>query len=96
MYAMSRNYSGPGAEALFDLIQKRADEVESVMRSISGFVDYTLVRTANGFASFTVCEDKAGTDEGAKKAREWIITNAADVRAGNPDVVEGTVSLRWT
>ena len=96
MHAMCRVYTGQGAVALFDLMQERVDEVEKIMRSIQGFIGYTLVRTADGFASFTVCEDKAGTDEGAAKAREWVIANASDLNAGAPEVTEGVVSLRWT
>lgn len=96
MHALSRRYSGQDSVALFGLIEERAKEVEATMRSIRGFVSYTLVRTADGFATFTMCEDKAGTDEGSARAREWISTNAGDLHAGNPDVTEGTVSLRWT
>ena len=96
MHAVSGSYSGQGAVALFGLIEERAKEVEATTRSIKGFVSYTLVRTGNGFATFTMCEDKAGTDEGAVKAREWISTNAGDLHAGDPEVAEGAVSLRWT
>ena len=63
MHAVVRNYSGKGAKALIDLIEKNKVEVESLIRSVKGFVSYSLVRTSRGGFSVSVYEDKAGTDE---------------------------------
>jgi hypothetical protein len=41
----------------------------------------------------TVCEDKAGTDESLRVAREWIGKNAANLGASAPTVSEGPVIL---
>ena len=46
------------------------DEVESIISGIAGFVSYTLIRTADGGATVTVCQDKGGTDESLRAARE--------------------------
>jgi hypothetical protein len=40
------------------------------MTCLKGFVSYSLIRTADGGASVTVCEDKAGTDESLQVARD--------------------------
>lgn len=91
MHAVIRTYSGSGATELFDLLEKRKSEVEGLMRPIRGFASYHLIRTADGGTSVTVCETKAGTDESVQKAREWIASNAAGIRANPPEVSEGPV-----
>jgi hypothetical protein len=96
MHATIRTYSGTGAEALFDLIEQRQEEVDKLMRSIPGFISYTLVRTADGGATVTVCSDKNGTDEGARIAREWISSNAVEIGAPSPNTSEGEVRLHLT
>ena len=93
MHAVIRTYSGNGAKELFDLLQERKSDVEDLMRPIEGFVTYLLVRTADGGTSVTVCQDKAGTDESMRRAREWIATNASGIGAGDPIVSEGPVIL---
>ncbi|MEM5432086.1 hypothetical protein [Cupriavidus oxalaticus] len=93
MHTVVRTYAGSGAKALYDLLEKRTSEVESLMRSVQGFVSYTLVRTADGGFSVTTCNDKAGADESVKKARDWIAENAADTGASAPTIAEGTVIL---
>jgi hypothetical protein len=90
-----RDYSGGGANKLFDLLEKNKAEVERLMKPVKGFVSYSLVRTAGGGFSVTVCQDKAGTDESTRVAREWIAKNASDTGAAAPKVSEGTVMLHF-
>jgi len=91
MHAVVRAYGGKGAKELFDVLEKRVGEVEKVMRSVKGFVSYTLVKSGDGGYSFTVCDDKAGVDESLQKAREWVAKNAANTGVGAPQAYEGTV-----
>lgn len=93
MHAVVRSYSGGGAVELFDLLEHRKAEVESIIRGIAGFASYTLIRTEDGGATVTVCQDKAGCDESLRVAREWIQENAADLGAPAPTVTEGSVVL---
>ena len=93
MHAVMRSYSGKGAKELFDVIEKNKAEVEKVIRSVKGFVSYSLVRTSKGGFSVTVCQDKAGTDESVRVARDWIAKNAGKTGAAAPKVSEGTVML---
>jgi hypothetical protein len=93
MHAVIRTYSGASAKKLFDLIEERKREVESLIRPIKGFVSYSLLRTTDGGASVTVCQDKAGCDESAQVAREWIQKNASNTGASPPMITEGTVIL---
>ena len=96
MHAMVRTYSGPGAKELFDLIEERKDEVESVLRPVTGLVSYAMLRTGDGGVTVTVCQDKAGTDQSLEIAREWIQANAGDVGASPPAVSEGPVVVSIT
>jgi hypothetical protein len=91
MHAVVRSYSGAGARELFDVLEKRRSDVESNLRKVPGLVSYTLIRSGDGGLSVTVCNDKAGADESLRVAREWIATNAANVKAGAPVVTEGPV-----
>ena len=91
MHTVVRTYSGKGAKELFDALEKHKADVEKLMRSVKGFVGYTLARSGDGGFSVTVCEDKAGVDESLQKAKEWIAKNAASTGATAPKVSEGSV-----
>ena len=93
MHAVVRTYSGKGAKELFDVLEKRKAEVESVIRPVKGFVSYTLARRGDGGISVTVCQDKAGTDESIRVAREWVAKNAGNTGVGAPQVAEGPVII---
>jgi hypothetical protein len=56
-------------------------------------VSYTLVRSADGGFSVTVCNDKAGTHESQEKAKDWIAKNAAGTGVAAAKVSEGSVVL---
>ena len=94
MYAVVRSYSGPGAEELFDALESHKTEVEHLIRSVKGFVSYTLARSEDGGTSVTVCQDKAGTDESVQLARDWVSKNASSAGASAPKVSEGPVIIQ--
>ena len=93
MYAVIRTYSGGGAKALFELLTQRKEEVESIIRSVSGFQSYALLSNEDGGATVTVCQDKTGTDESLQVAKDWIQQNASDLGVSPPVVTEGSVVL---
>ena len=94
MYAVLRDYSGKGASAMFDVLEKRNEEVESTLRAVTGFVSYTCARNDAGGFTVTVCQDKTGTDESLRVAKEWITKNAANTGVGTPKVSEGSVIIQ--
>ena len=94
MYTVIRSYSSSGAGALIDLLEEKSAEVENLIRGVSGFVSYSLIRTSDGGVSVTVCEDKAGTDESLKVARDWIQQNGANLNTSPPSVTEGSNLLQ--
>ena len=96
MHAVVRDYSGPGAKELFDLLEERKTEVEEIIRAVVGFKSYALIRTDGGGVSVTVCQDKAGTDQSLQIARDWIRDNASDLSTSPPAVSEGSVILHFS
>jgi hypothetical protein len=70
MYAVVRSCSGTGANDLFDLLEKPQAEVETIIRPISGFVSYLLIRTDDDGVRVTNCEAKTGTDGSIQIARD--------------------------
>ena len=91
MQVVVRTYSGKGAKELFDVLEKRRPEVETLMRSVEGIVNYTLARSGDGGFSVTVCQDKRGIDQSVQRAREWIAKKAGNTGAGAPQISEGAV-----
>jgi heme-degrading monooxygenase HmoA len=93
MHAVTRTYSGKGAKELFDVLEHNKNDIERLARSIRGFVSFYLVRTSDGGFSVSVFQDKVGTDESVRLAKDWISKNAAHVAANPPVVMEGSAIL---
>ena len=89
MHAVVRTYSGKGAKELMDVLEKSKAEVEGLIRAVQGFVSFALVRTASGGFSVSVFQDRAGSDESVRMAREWIAKNAANLGTAPPTISEG-------
>lgn len=95
MDVVVRTYSGKGAKELFALLEQRKADVENLMRSIKGFESYTLARSNNseGGMSMTVCQDKTGTEESVRVAKDWIVKNAGNISIEAPKVSEGSIII---
>jgi heme-degrading monooxygenase HmoA len=93
MRAVARAYSGKGAKDLFNVVEKRKTELESLMRSVKGFVSYTVLRSGDDHFSITVCQDKAGVDESVQKAKERVAKSAGNTGVGAPKVSDGPVVI---
>ena len=52
--------------------------MKALISGVPGFVSYAAVRGGVGGVTVTVCEDKAGTDESARRAADWVKENLAD------------------
>jgi hypothetical protein len=88
MHATVRRYA---SRELADQLAARTDEVESLMSQVHGLRSYDLIRTEDGCASITVCDDQAGTDESTKIAGNWIRENLPDLAQTAPDISAGEV-----
>jgi len=92
MHAVVRTYSGEGASMVFDMVEKDAEEVRSLIGSVPGFISYTAIRTADGGVTVTVCEDKTGTDESSQRAAAFV-KERATTAIDPPTITEGETSL---
>ena len=88
MHATIRRYA---SRELADQLAARSDEVESLMGQVHGLRSYDLIRTEDGCASITVCDDQAGTDESTKIAGNWIRENLPNLAQTTPDISAGEV-----
>ena len=93
MHVVIRRYKG--ASPLFDELARRQADVEQLIRSVPGFVAYYLVRTDDGGATVTVCEDRAGTQESTRRAAEWVRQHVPAAAANPPEVTEGEALYRF-
>ncbi|WP_027132955.1 hypothetical protein [Geminicoccus roseus] len=94
MHAVIRSYTGAGAKELFDLLLANRSEVESLIRSATGFVSYHALRTEQGGSTITICQDKAGTDESVRLAGDWVRNHTADLPGIQPPTItEGPVVI---
>tara|TARA_B100000809_G_C14992414_1_gene478509 strand:+ start:362 stop:652 length:291 start_codon:yes stop_codon:yes gene_type:complete len=93
MYAVVRQYSGSGASEVFEAIEGKKEEVKNLLRAVSGLISYSLIRTAEGGMSVTVCKDKTGTDESVRIASEWIKVNV-NASVNPPAISEGTTIVQ--
>jgi hypothetical protein len=93
-----RTYSGKGSTELFSFLERNKAEVEKAMRSVKGFESYTLARSSDGDGglSMTVCQDKVGTEESGRVAKEWISKNAASISTDAPKVSSGAIIIHAT
>jgi hypothetical protein len=96
MHAVVRTYSGKGARELFDLLESRKSDLETLLRPVVGFRSYALARTSEGGFSVTVADSKSGTDESIRRASEWIRENASGIGAAPPVIIEGPVIVELT
>jgi hypothetical protein len=44
----------------------------------------------------TVCQDKAGTEESGRVAKEWIVKNAGNIGVDAPKVSQGSIIIHAT
>ena len=98
MDVVVRTYTGKGSKELFSLLEQRKADVEKLMRSVKGFESYTLARSSSGEGglSMTVCQDKTGTEESVRVAKEWIAKNAANIAVDTPKVSTGSIIIHAT
>jgi hypothetical protein len=95
MYVAVRNYSGPGASELFDLLGQRQKDIEELISGVPGFVSYAAARTGEDTGvTVTVCQAKAGTDESSKRAAAWVGENL-NGSSTSPTITEGSTVLQF-
>jgi hypothetical protein len=92
MYGVVRSYTG--ASELFDVLEREHEAVKSVIRGIPGVIAYYLIRSEDGGASVTICENQQAADETTKAAAAWTRENAAAVVGDPPTLTAGNVIIQ--
>ena len=93
MYAVVRRYTGN--PELFDELARRQPDIEQIFRGVPGFVAYYLIRSGDGGASITVCEDQAGSEESTRRAADWVRRNVPGAAGKPPEVMAGEVLYQF-
>jgi hypothetical protein len=93
MHTVVRTYSSKGAAETIDLMIKSKKDIKKLMRSIRGFVEYYAVRTEDGGFTITISKNKKASEAITAAAKEWVLANAADLKAKPPEVMGGKVGL---
>lgn len=88
MYAVIRTYQDPG---LAEQLAARQSDIEEVITPVQGFQAYFLVRTQDGCATITVCDNKAGCDESTQRASDWLREQASEIKSTPPQLTGGEV-----
>ncbi len=91
MYATIRRYENN--PDLADLLAARSDDIQALMVEVPGFRSYHLVRSSDGTASITICDDQAGTDESSRLAASWLKENMPDAVSAAPQLTAGEVVI---
>jgi heme-degrading monooxygenase HmoA len=94
MHVVVRQYKG--SSKLIDELEQRKGDVEKLIRDVPGFVNYYLVRTADGGVSISVFDSPAGTAESNKAAAAYIKENLDGIAAGPPEVVDGESVINFS
>ena len=93
MHTVVRIYSGKGAGKTIDLVMASKKDIKKIMHSVKGFVDYSVVKTEDGGFTVTVSRNEKASEAITAAAREWLLANAAHLKANPPKVMSGKVGL---
>src|SRR5689334_13848693 len=93
MYTVIRHYAA--APDLVSELQKRSKDVEGIISSVPGFISYYCIRTADGMASVTVCENKSGCDESTQRAGTWLRENLPNMKLTPPTIIAGELAFKF-
>jgi hypothetical protein len=89
MYATIRRYENNAA--LADRLAKRSDDIQALLSDVAGFRAYYLVRSNDGTASVTVCDDQTGAEESNRRAASWLREHMPEAVSRAPEVTAGEV-----
>jgi heme-degrading monooxygenase HmoA len=94
MHVVVRHYKG--SSKLIDELEERRGDVEKLIRDVPGFVNYYLVRSADGGASISVFETPEGTAESNKRAAAYLEENLDGIAAGPPEIIDGQSVINFS
>ena len=93
MFTVIRHYRG--ATGLAKELKSRSADVQATIAAVPGFIAYYLIETADGAASVTVCESKAGCDETSTRAANYLREKLPNLKIAPPEVTAGTLEFKF-
>ncbi len=95
MHAVIRRWNA--AANLIAEMANRKDEVERVISSSPGFVQYHAIRTGDTIVSVTICQDRAGCEESSRLAAAWVKETFPPeaVAKLKPEILEGDAFINF-
>lgn len=94
MHSVIRHFTG--APGLADELKARNKEIEAEISGVPGFIAYYLLKTSDGIASVTVCENSSGCEESTKRATGWLRENMPNVMVSPPHIITGEVAIKFS
>ena len=91
MFASIRKYNG--APMLTDELVKKQDELRSILEPVSGFHTYSLIKTADGAISMTVCENRAGAEDSNRVEAAWLKDKHPTFTTRPPEIWTGELRI---
>ncbi|MFL5760594.1 MAG: hypothetical protein ACJ789_12775 [Thermomicrobiales bacterium] len=88
MYATMRHYPGIAPRVL-NMWLSHQPEIAALHRHIPGFVQYDLMRTAEGVTTLTVCTDRLGAEVANMSVAAWIEVNLPALLTPAPVIMGG-------
>jgi hypothetical protein len=89
LYLVVRRYKD--ASALLDAFEQNRNQIERLLRDVSGFREYYFVRSGDGGATVTVCDDRRSVEETNLLAADLITELSPGGPGSAPEIIEGEV-----
>ena len=93
MFTVIRSYTG--VPSIAEDLRKHTREIETDITAVPGFIAHYLVKTTDGAASVTICDQKTGCDEATKRLELLIKKNLPNLKFGTAQVIAGDVSFNF-
>ena len=94
MYAVIRHHRVQGA-AVEELARQGKEDFAPMIKTMPGFVAYTIVAGQDLVSTISIFEDKAAAEESTKRAVAWAADKITDFDVPT-EVIEGEVTVHVT
>lgn len=94
MHSIIRTYSGH--LGLAEELKKHSQAIEMEIGTVPGFIAYTVIHTADGAVTVTMCENAKGCEESSRRAAEWLRRNLPALMISAPTVASGKVAFHFS